>query len=301
MKNIPFFCKVLFNVKKQNSKIIYVNFIGLPYFIFIASLFLRKQNTIFAAHQAEIHEGLDHKIITKIYFRFWYSWFKSFNLFSITQGNIFKKLYPDKNIFIIPLALKEFGRSNKKRIRDKIVFFSFGTIRANKNIGCLIEAACNLYKKGIKGFHVVIKGECENWEQYRQKIIFPELFTCDIRLVDNKEIADMFNEYHYLVLPYSSVSQSGILKIAYFYNVPVIASDLEGFKIDIEDGINGYLFKNKDVADLETVLTKVLDNHNLKYNSMKKAQKDYSEKNLALPSILKKYNEMFDSISPEID
>ncbi len=301
LKNILFFYKILNNIRKQKPEIIYVNFIGLPYFIFTAALILRKSNTIFAAHQAEVHDGLDYNIITKIYYRFWYSWFTYFNLFSTTQGNIFKKLYPNKVVFIIPLALKEFGKSNKKRINDKIVFFNFGTIRANKNIGCLIEAAFNLYQKGIKGFHVVIKGECENWKQYKQKIKFPELFTCDIRMIDNKEIADMFQEYHYLVLPYNSVSQSGILKIAYYYNVPVIASDLEEFKSEIEDGISGYIFKNKDVEDLEIVMKKVLDNHIFKYDLIRKAQKDYTERNLTLHSILKKYHDMFNSILQCID
>lgn len=297
--NITFFSNILNKIRKHNPDIVYINFIGLPYFALVAAILLKKSNTIFAAHQAEVHEGMDHKLILRFYFRFWYSWFTFFNLFSTTQGDTFQKLHPRKKVFIIPLALKEFGKSSKQRLNDKIIFFNFGTIRENKNIGCLIDAACNLFEKGVEGFHVVIKGECKNWEQYSKRIRFPEIFSCDIRLIDNKDIADMFSEYHYLVLPYSSVSQSGILKIAYYYNVPVIASDLEGFKLEIDNGVNGYLFKNKDVEDLENVLRKVLDTHNFKYDSLRKAQKDYTQETLSLPTILEQYRKMFDSILPK--
>lgn len=297
LKNISFYYNILTKIKKTKPDIVYVNFIGLPFLIFIASILLRKSNTIFTAHQAIVHEGLEYKSILKIYFRFMYSYFKYFNLFSITQANIFKKLHPTKKLFITPISLKDFGTSNKKRIDDKIVFLYFGSIRANKNVGCLIDAACNLYDKGIKGFHIVIKGECDNWEHYSRRIRFPELFTCDIRLIDNNEIADMFHQFHYLVLPYSTLTQSGPIKIAFHYNIPVIASDLEGFKLDIEDGVNGYLFKNKDVDDLEFVLKKAIENHNDKYESLRVAQKNFVDRNYSFQSILEKYQSMFNSFN----
>lgn len=295
-KNILFYFGILRNIAKQKSDIVYINFSGLPYFVFLTALLLKRSNTIFTAHQAEVHEGLTFKGITKIYFQFWYSWFKFFNLFSKKQGSIFKNKYPQKKIFIIPLALKEFGLSKKYQKRNEIFFFNFGTIRKNKNIGCLIDAACNLYKNGQRGFHVVLKGECENWEYYKQKIKYPEIFTCDIRQINNDEIADMFNQYHYLVLPYTAVSQSGILKIAFNYNVPIIASDLDGFKSEIENGVNGYLFETNNVLALENVLKKAISEHNSKYSELKAAQKIYTENNFSTNSIVNKYREMFDSI-----
>lgn len=296
-KNLYFFYKILRNIKKQNPDIVYINFSGLPYFVFLAAIILKKSKVIFTAHQAEVHKGLDYKGITKIYFKFWYSWFTYFNLFSPEQANIFQNRYPTKKLFVIPLALKEFGYSDREQKDDEIVFFNFGTIRENKNIGCMIDAACNLYQKGQRGFHVVLKGECHNWEYYQQKIRYPEIFTCDIRQINNDEIADMFKEYHYLVLPYSAVSQSGILKIALNYNVPIIASDLAGFKSEIDDGVNGYLFKSNNILDLENVLRKCIQTHSSHYLKLKASQKEITMRRYSLNSILDKYKSMFESLA----
>jgi len=295
-KNILLFSQLLKDIKKRKPNIVYCNFSGLPYFIFIAALILKRSNTIFAAHQAEVHEGLEFKLFSRIYFKFWYSWFTYFNLFSRSQGDIFRLSYPRKVVFITPLAPKNFGEHKESQLTDKIVFFNFGTIRQNKNIICFINAACNLYEKGIKGFSIVIKGECEDWNQYKNAIRYPELFECDIRQIDNSEIAELFNKYHYLVLPYTAVSQSGILKIALNYNVPIIASDLEGFKQEIVHGVTGYLFKNKDTADLEKTMECAIKEHDLKYQLLKRNQKRLVNDNYSRESVIKGYKEMFQEI-----
>ena len=45
------------------------------------------------------------------------------------------------------------------------------------------------------------------------------------------------------MLPYQDVAQSGPHMIAYNYNLPVIASDIEGFAERVEDGENSFLVR----------------------------------------------------------
>lgn len=292
-----FYFKLLNRIKKQAADINYLNHVATPFFTPVAMLLLGNRNTILTAHQGKVHSGFKFKYIFKAVYKVAYSWFHINHLFSDTQAKLFKDAYPDNKVHLIPLALKSFGSSNISKQKDKITFFNFGTIRPNKNIDILIDAACNIYHKGIRGFQVVLAGECDNWEFYRRKIRYPEIFKCDIRSIDNNEIADLFNKYHYLVLPYKIVTQSGPLKIAFNYNVPVIASDLKGFKDEIEDNKSGYLFKTANVEDLEMVLVNAINQHEKMYDTLRSLQSNYVKETYGEEKILAKYKVMFHSIS----
>ena len=61
----------------------------------------------------------------------------------------------------------------------------------------------------------------------------------------NDEIILYFQEADYLVLPYDESTQSGPLLIAYNYNIPVIASDIELFKTMVCDKQNGSYLKKE--------------------------------------------------------
>lgn len=220
---------------------------------------------------------------------------KYFNFFSNSQASHFSKKFPNNKRFVIPLALKDFGTSQEKRIENDVVFFNFGTILPKKNIDLLIEAGCNLYEQGYRGFKIAISGTCSDWDYYEAKIKYPEIFICDIRFIDNSEIRDLFAKYHYLVLPYKAASQSGPLKIAFHYNVPVIVSDQPGFVEEVVEGVNGYIFKTEDVESLESVLIKKMDNHS-DYDHKRKQMENYTKENLSIEVIENKYVKMFNDL-----
>jgi glycosyltransferase involved in cell wall biosynthesis len=53
-----------------------------------------------------------------------------------------------------------------------------------------------------------------------------------------------------IVLPYTSVSQSGVMVLAYRFGLPVIAADVGSFREDIVEGETGFLCQPHDVQDL---------------------------------------------------
>ena len=81
---------------------------------------------------------------------------------------------------------------------------------------------------------------------------------CNIHFLKNDEIILYFQEADYLVLPYDESTQSGPLLIAYNYNIPVIASDIELFKTMVCDKQNGFLFEKGNLSSL----IKILDDAN---------------------------------------
>lgn len=296
LKTLFFYFSLLSSLIKTKADVFYINQVPTIYFSLIACIFLRRNKTIFTAHQGEVHGGFKHKYLYALSYGLVYNWFYNVNLFSQTQADKFVSKHPDSSVFLIPLALKEFGQSHKIKSVTQVTFFNFGTITERKGIDLLIDAACNLHKKGIRGFHVTIAGACNNWEPYEKRILYPNIFTCIIRPLLNSEIPDLFGENHYLVLPYKIVTQSGPLKIAYNYNVPVIASDNGSFREEITDGKTGYLFENESVEDLERVMKMAIDKHKSNYGDLQHRQMEMVASRYAFDSIIEKYKSMFHKV-----
>ncbi len=294
--SLLFFVNLFKQIRRMHGDIIYLNYTPSPIFTIASTIFFNKHNTIVSAHQGEVHIGFKFKYIYQLTYRYFYSYYKFVNMFSESESTKFKRIYTKSTVFTIPLALKDFGKSEVLQNTDRIEFFNFGEIRQGKNIELLIEAACDLYEAGAPKFRVTIAGKCDNWETYNRKIKYPEIFNLIIRRITNKEISEMFCQFHYLVLPYSIVTQSGPLKIAYNYNIPVIASNLPGFNNEIINNKTGILFESDNVEDLKRVLLQVLLNHGSNYYQLKQNLAEYVKKNYSDDEILKKYIAMFESV-----
>ena len=207
--------------------------------------------------------------------------------------------YKKKNTFYAPLALKGFGVAKESEIaRDKVVFLFFGSIRENKGLEYLIAAANKLYEKYGNKFVVKIYGGCSNWEHYSKIIRYNECFDLQIRRIENDEVANLFSASDYLILPYKDVTQSGPLLISYYYGIPVIASDHDGFREYIQDKENGFLFNNRDSNDLYCVMSRILDgNYNdkkIKENLLK-----FVSDNIEIEKIITLYDKAFGEIIKE--
>ena len=78
------------------------------------------------------------------------------------------------------------------------------------------------------------------------------------RYVKDTELKAMYLNAKCVVYPYISATQSGVLSIAYYYQTPVLASDVPFFKENIEKTGAGLLFQNRNVEDLKEKLLVLL-------------------------------------------
>lgn len=282
----------------RQGDVYYVNYsVGFPWYI----LFWKKlpsKRRIITAHQGAVHIGMKNKLITNMSRDLVYRNAKLVNMFSSSQAEMFHERYPNCKIEIINLALKDYGNPTVTKASgtdDCINFLSFGLINYAKNVDLLIDAACNLYEKGVRGFKILIYGKCENWAYYQEKIRYPELFDTSIGFVSNEDIPNLLSRAHYFVQPYRVVSQSGAMKVAFQYNTPVIASNLPGLIDEIREGINGFSFKAGDVEDLERIMSDRITHFKREYGELCSKMKDYTEDNYSPQKIGKKYIQMFDN------
>jgi glycosyltransferase involved in cell wall biosynthesis len=80
-----------------------------------------------------------------------------------------------------------------------------------------------------------------------------------------------------LVLPYTQLSQSGVLFLGYSFGLPVIATDVESFREDIIEGRTGLLCKPCDPVDLAKTIEAYFESDLFKnLNDRRQEIRDYA-------------------------
>ena len=287
--------KTLYNlIKKENYDCVYFNIVPTNPLIIPLYKKLNKENTIVTAHDGWVKPSFEIPWLAKICFKICYNSKNYIQLFSPAQEEIMKSHLPNKNTFVIPLGIKDFGKPTVGLRTDTVSFLSFGNINYDKNITILIKAAEKLYADGYRNFKIVVKGRCDNWkEKYQRYIKHPAIYELDLRFIDNSEIPDIFSYNTFVVLPYRQTGQSGVIKIAFQYRKPVIVSNLPGFLFDVKDGYNGFVFENENVDDLVRVLKKCLET---RYDILRNNVNEFVENKYSLQHIMNLYKEMFNKV-----
>lgn len=292
-RSLLFYIRLIRQAKELHADVTYFNVAPEPSFA-IATLFTDKKKTVFAAHDGKAQNdsssfGLMRTFSYNTIFR--HSWYV--NMFSKSQANIMRKTYPQNRIHTMVLPLKDFGKSDKKRPDNFVRFLSFGFIIYQKNIDLLIDAAEILYNRGYRNFKVSINGGCKEWNYYEDKIKHPDIFECNPYFVSNEKLLDLFATSHYAVFPYRRVSQSGVLKLAFNYNLPVITSNIGAFKEEVVEDINGFFFEVGNVSSLADVMETALNRSDKEYSSLKHRMKEYTDKTYSLDKIVSYYKDLF--------
>lgn len=255
----------MINKLKQKDSLIFVIPMWNPYLSILFSFFLPRNRTIFS-----FHNYIDHTSNSKmtLYDRFInslkkriYSHFYYFHFYSDSQIDKFRTDYPQKNLFLTSMPLKDFGHQSSSRFSQKPTFLFFGFIRYYKRLDLFIKAA-----NEVDAFFV-IAGECpeKEWQEYDALIKDRSNFSLNIGFVDDKSVSKYFENVDFLVLPYEDATQSGPSLIAINYGLPIIASNQKSFKKIIEDSRNGFLFESGDEESLRMVMKKAC---NLTYSEL---------------------------------
>ena len=283
--------------KKEKPDVVYLNMSPSSPWQLPFLYYLKKNRTIVTAHQGRVHRGFKYSLFNRFLRYIYYTKFVNVNMFSKSQADLFREDYPKSCIYQFLLGLKDFGApTNIRPLKGDIVFLSFGTINYGKSIETLIDAACILHEKGIKGFRVSINGFCDNWSWYQNRIKYTEIFQTDIRMIDNSEIPNLFNGAHYLVQPYRIVTQSGPTKIAFQYNLPVICSNLPGFTDEVVEGVNGFTFESENPQALATTMQNLIERHDKFYSDFLNGMKIFIQEEYSEEKLLLQYKNMFTEV-----
>lgn len=291
--------KLINKIKRFSPDIIYFDSFYDPYLAVFSSLLLEKNKIIIGVHDVELHPGADsffHKVTHYIIMKS----FLYYHVFSNSQLDLFRKLYPNKNVFRISMYVKNFGIPKKgldESKSRKINFLFFGTDYPYKGLDVLIRAV-NLLSKKTREFIITVAGKSDNFSRFNGIISDRGLFNLNLNFIKSEDIPTYFNHADFIILPYYQVTQCGPLMIAFNYTIPAIASDLHGFTENIIDGSTGFIFTKGDPNELAEIMGNIIQKDRTELLKMKKDLSDYVKKNYNIDHITREYLKMFSKISP---
>ena len=173
------------------------------------------------------------------------------------------KLFHPIYDYLKPSINKDIAKQQLK-IKNSYVVLFFGLIRDYKGFEIFIESARIIKNKNLDVKFLAV-GECYSRKSYYLKLIKEYNLEDSFKWIDQYILDEDINKYFsasdFLVLPYKTASQSGIISLAYNYNKPVITSNLDGLKDYIDSG-TGFICEENNSMSFSENIVKLL-NHNL--------------------------------------
>lgn len=287
--------RIVREIKQADPDIIFIpNFDQI--YLNLLLLLLDRRKTIIAMHDVVNHSKTAFDRLTTLGKKILFYHFNTFLTYSRGQAGILKATYPKKTVYTIPLPLIGFGDlpaidGDKK----EITFLFFGNILHYKGLDILLKSINRLSQR-FSNFKLIIAGRCNNWEQeYLPLILNNHAISAHIGFIHNDQVPNFFAQADYLILPYRDTTQSGPLMIAYNYNIPVIASNAEGFDEFFEEGITGFRFNINDPKNIDNVLSDAIERSHLEYGHLKQKLARYVEQNFDCKRLVKSFETMFDA------
>lgn len=169
-----------------------------------------------------------------------------------------------KDIYYIPHGLMgkyKTSQNKKKKIvydKNKYNFLFFGRIEKYKGIRILLEAYEMLYNNNFNvSLTIAGKGDLG---PYRKKISILNNINIVNEYIADEDVANYFDDESVItVLPYIDSSQSGVIPIAVEFGTPIISSDTEGLKEQLDNGNVGMFFETGNSNDLMKKMLLMMD------------------------------------------
>ena len=175
---------------------------------------------------------------------------------------------------------------------DKIILF-FGLIRHYKGLDILLEAlaAPEIKNQGIK---LLIAGEFyDDKNFYLQLIKKLNLQDCVIvhdKFIPNDEVRDYFCASNLVAQTYRNATNSGVTMVGYFYEKPMLVTNVGGLSEIVPNEVCGYVVENNCALISEKVVDFFANNRENEFVKNVKIEKKKYEWTEFINSLLTLYN-----------
>lgn len=141
----------------------------------------------------------------------------------------------------------------EKKPNHSCVFLCFGRIRKYKGFD-LLERIIELTPDAK--FHIVGEPDEESREIVNKIRKYSNVEVIDKEVSDN-EMEKYFYNADWLILPYSTATQSGVIVDAYKFSKPVISFNVGAISEQVENGVTGFLIEKGNVEAFADKLKEV--------------------------------------------
>lgn len=161
--------------------------------------------------------------------------------------------HPIYDSYLPPISKEEACKKLGINPNDKYLLF-FGFIRKYKGLDIML-AAMNDERIKQAGIKLIIAGEYyddrETYETLIEKYDLKDRIEAFTDFIPNNEIHYYFSAADAVVQPYRTATQSGITQVAYYFDKPMIVSNVGGLPEVVPDGKTGFVAEpeSKSIAD----------------------------------------------------
>lgn len=180
------------------------------------------------------------------------------------KNDLIKSGVNENKIKVIPHGDYEFfAKFGKTDTYETNSVLFFGRILKYKGLEYLLEAIPRIAKE-CPDVKVVIAGEGDLsayaglLERYQPHLEIHNSF------VEDRDVADFFQQARVIALPYVEASQSGIVHIAYAFRKPVVATNVGALPEIIDHEKTGLLVPPKDADALAVAIIRLLKDDSLR-------------------------------------
>ncbi len=257
--------------------------LSISYFI-ISCLLNNKIKVIglvdnWSGHESILFEGFFRKLFIKSCDRF-ISFSK--NVAENLKNNTNKKVLPlfhPINDHLPNKISKDEALYNLNLPSKKYILF-IGLIRKYKGVESLIKAF-HYVSKEHKNLRLIIAGEFYDDITIYKKLIkrkgIEDIVIIDDNFLESSKIRDYICVSDIVVQPYKKASQSGITPVAYFYDKPLVVSNIEGLKEIIIEDQSGEIFDETPANLAIAIKSSINPESNKNYsNNIAKSKVKYS-------------------------
>ena len=227
--------------------------------LFLIPYLLNHKDKLFTLHDPVPHNT--PTLFSKLTFYFLIKSYCNILLLSDIHQKFITKKYNVKT-FLSKLGVYDY--LNKFEIKtnpygDYILFF--GRISPYKGVDILLKSylASKASEIGVK-LIIAGKGKVEE-ELESSNIIFLN------RYIDNNELANLIYFSKFVVLPYKSATQSGVLMSAFAFNKPILATNVGDFSIHIKDYITGLIVEPNSIKSFAEGINILLEEDLAQYEN----------------------------------
>ena len=281
-KYFEYLFKLFFYILNNKDAAVHFQFFRFKFdILFFVLLRLFNVNLVHTAHDVLPHETrkIDYllnyflyKASRKIIVHSLYIKNKLSSIFNIKKEKI--EIIPHGNFDIYksnsPLSNEEAKKEFNLAPTDNVILF-FGFIREYKGLDILLDAYSIVHKKN-PWIKFIIAGSIATKslsQVYRNKISrfqSTESLITIFNFIPSDKVATYFTAADFVVLPYKDIDHSGIVHMAYSFEIPIIATNVGDFSEVIEDGKSGYLVEKNDPEALADAIIQAFNNTDMKLN-----------------------------------
>ena len=178
---------------------------------------------------------------------------------------------------------------------DNLILF-VGNLIKRKGLSSLIESL-NILQSKLSDFTAIIVGQGEDFEELKL-LVDKYGLNSHVKFygrVPKATLSGLYTAADVFVLPSTSEGHSVALLEAMASGLPIVASDIEGNRESVEDGVNGFLFRTGSSENFAEKLAMVLSDPKLKKMMSDKSYERYTQK-FSTKTQIDNYLKIYDSL-----